>query len=252
MWGSKLVVLHVLDHPHDRELELDCGNPCYPIDPRDLAWENLLCDIGPLFSEATLLLAEGDPAEAIVRTAAEEGCDLIVLGIARDAPLRRFLSDRTADRVLRRTDRPVLIVKDRARGYYRNIVVAADFSEQSRVALEAAAGIFPNRVLTLLHAYDEGLLSAPAVRRMALQRLRDLVGEARLAAHRHAPRIVAERGEPAMLLRDYALARRVDLMVLGVHRQPRMMELVVGSTAKTIIDEAPCDLLVLPEPARLG
>ncbi len=58
------------------------------------------------------LVREGDPAETIVRTAAEESADLIALTVAPKSEGRYVMFGRVAEAVLRRADRPVLVVRE--------------------------------------------------------------------------------------------------------------------------------------------
>jgi nucleotide-binding universal stress UspA family protein len=153
-WQAKLVVLHVLEQgPSGAELT---ALPSWrrPLDPLRVARKQLLDDIGGLAETATVLIDEGEAADAILRTAEVEACDLVLTGVARDEPLGRLVLGTSVDRLLRRSRVPVLVVKKRARQPYRRIVVATDFSDSSRHALEAAARYFPDATLTIFHAYN--------------------------------------------------------------------------------------------------
>jgi universal stress protein A len=56
-------------------------------------------------------LAEGEPAEEILRLTRTLGCDLIVMGTHGRTGLGRFLTGSVAEEVLRKADCPVLVVK---------------------------------------------------------------------------------------------------------------------------------------------
>lgn len=56
-------------------------------------------------------LAEGDPAEEILRLATETHCDMIVLGTHGRTGLERLLMGSVAEQVVRRAPCPVLTVK---------------------------------------------------------------------------------------------------------------------------------------------
>lgn len=58
------------------------------------------------------LVKVGPPARRIVQAAGEEGADLIVMASRGYGPLRQVLLGSTTERVLHRTDRPVLVVRD--------------------------------------------------------------------------------------------------------------------------------------------
>lgn len=54
---------------------------------------------------------EGNPAEEVLRFAEEEGVDMIVVGSHGRTGLSRMLMGSVAEEVVRRADRPVLVVK---------------------------------------------------------------------------------------------------------------------------------------------
>lgn len=252
-WRSALVALHVLDTPASSLPEADC-RPSWPaVEPRSLAWKRLIADVGTVTSKATLLIREGDPTEAILHTADTENCGLIVLGITQDAVLDRIFLDRTIDRLLRRSRVPVLVVRERSRRPYRDIVVATDFSDVSRRALEAAARMFPGQAPTVFHAYEapfSGLTADPRAcrqdyRDIAMQQCRAFLARVRRPAAWWPERVVVENGSPTLLLRTYVRDLDVDLVILGMHRRHAILELIAGSVAKTIIDDVPCDVLVI-------
>ncbi|HXV50076.1 MAG TPA: universal stress protein, partial [Candidatus Binatia bacterium] len=57
--------------------------------------------------------------------------------------MKDLLLGTTAERVVRKGDRPVLVVKRAADAPYRRVVVGVDFSEDSRYALELALRLAP-------------------------------------------------------------------------------------------------------------
>jgi len=57
------------------------------------------------------VLSEEDPVTAILRTQAELGCDLIILGTHGVTGVRRWFSGSEAEEVVRRAPCPVLVVK---------------------------------------------------------------------------------------------------------------------------------------------
>ena len=59
----------------------------------------------------TIRYEYGDPAAGIIRIAAEEGCDLIVMGTHGRTGVRRWLMGSVAEKVMRGASCPVLTVK---------------------------------------------------------------------------------------------------------------------------------------------
>jgi nucleotide-binding universal stress UspA family protein len=255
-WQSSLIVLHVVE---DRELSIPdaAGLPSWrrPADPLDIARKHLLVDVDALPTRPTMRIAEGNPAEVILCSADAERCDLIAIGIGRDESLGHFLLSRTADRLFRRSPVPLLVVKDRPRRPYSNIVFATDLSDSSRHALETAARLFSGQRLTIFHAYrpPSGLITETALHRQHRMEVEQevrafLAGVDKSAPGWQQPHVVIEDGAPNFLLRDYVRDKEVDLLVLGTHGRSPLFEMLLGSTAKAIMDDVSCDALVIREP----
>jgi nucleotide-binding universal stress UspA family protein len=68
------------------------------------------------------------------------------------------------------------------------------------------------------------------------------------AAIRKRARPLIEFGTPSALLRDYVRDRDIDLVVLGTHGRSAFFEALIGSVAKQIMGELPCDALVVRDP----
>lgn len=255
-WQSSLMVLHVVE---DRDLSIPdaAGLPSWrrPADPLDIVRKQLLADVEALPARPTVRIAEGNPVEAILRSADAEKSDLIAIGVGRDGSLGHFMLDRTADRLLRRSRVPLLVVKDRPRRPYKNIVFATDLSDLSRYALETTARLFSGQRLTIFHAYrpPSELITESAVHRQYRMEVEQevlafLTGVEKSASGWQQPHVLIEDGAPNFLLRDYVRDKEVDLLVLGTHGRSPFFEIILGSTAKVIMDDVPCDVLVIREP----
>lgn len=257
-WRSKLVILHVLEGDHLRDADAVVPSWRRPPDPFAIAQRRLIEDVGTAAETAAIVIEEGDPAEAIQRTAETRGCDLIVTGVARDELFGRFALGTTVDQLLRNSSLPVLVVKRRARRAYRDVLVATDFSEASRHSLEMTARYFPDQALTIFHAYDpplSGFASDPASYRRQYRTAVEEQYEAFVSGtpsadliRKHA-RPLLEFGAPDKLLRDCCSESNIDLVVLGTEGRGALFELLVGSVAKQIMAELPCDALVVRESA---
>ncbi len=255
-WQAELVALHVLE-----EEKSVTGSPIpswrRPPDPQPIAERRLLADLQGFKARPTVIVEKGDPAEVMLRVAAEQGCDLIVTGLARDELFGRFTPGATVERLLRQSTLPLLIVKDRAHAPYLDIVVAADFSDSARLALETALDFFPDRQLTVFHAYDApmaGLVGdAETYRRsygtFAEAEMSKFLKTVRMPEGRVPVKSLIEWGEPGRLLRELANYRHIDLVVLGTHGRNALLEVFVGSVAKQILAQLPCDALVVPRSA---
>jgi len=112
-YGARLIILHAVE-------TLGAENVTYgeavsrpqPDSYRQRLWNDLHQVRVPDPDVAVeYVLSEGDPVEAILRTAAEQDCDLIVMGSHGRHGLRRLLEGSVAERVVRDAPCPVLVVK---------------------------------------------------------------------------------------------------------------------------------------------
>jgi len=262
-WQAQLTVIHALASPEDSSLFgslRDLPSWRRPPDPVQKARGRIYGDL--VHEDPGIDIAvhveTGSPAEVVLRAARASQAGLIVTGVARDELLARMFLGDTVDRLIRKSPVPILIVRDRAFEPYHHMLVATDFSEPSRVALETAIGFFPDAGISLFHAYDApfaGYLGHTEIEKQLDGYGKDaadkFLAEAGLApdAARKVSRMI-EHGVPEGLLRDYAESSRRHLTVVGTHGGGMVYETLIGSTARKIIDAVPGDVLLVPDPAR--
>lgn len=258
-WQAELIAVHALERASNYASAREHSLPSWrrPPDMKTVVEQQLRRDMLQAAPNVTAIVEEGEPSDVILRTAAKYQCELIVTGIARDETLGRFGLGATVDRLLKRSRVPLLIVKQRVRGPYGNILVTTDLSESSRHALRGAMGFFPDHRLSILHAFDPpmaGMTGDPARYRedykdMIAGDYQTFLDETGLAPEqaRNFHHLV-EYGHPSLLVRQYATDRGVDLVVLGTHGRSGFLDILIGSTAKEILSELSCDALVIREP----
>lgn len=260
-WGADLVVVHAVEQEESGlASELARRLPVWRTrqDAARMVEEGLRLDMRGANPTFRVVVEKATPERLILDTAAREGCDLIVTGVARDEPLGRFGLGHTVDRLLKKSRVPELIVRQRLRGPYGRVVAAIDFSAASRHALRTAAAFFPHQWLDAFHAYQLPALGLhldqaahrEAVRAPAAAHCADFVAAAGLpAARRLEMDVVVERGQPLDLLLDYVREKAVDLVVLGRHERGPLADFLIGSVARDVLCALPCDVLIVPEPA---
>jgi nucleotide-binding universal stress UspA family protein len=258
-WHAKLVAIHALD-PVDQMPEAralwDAPSWRRPPNPLRVARDRLHADLFDQPGDIDVLVETGKPADIILDAARRSGSDLIVTGVARDEALGRNLLGDTVDHLMRRSPVPLLIVRSRCNRPYDKIVVATDFSRSSGHAVEAAYHFFPKADFTLFNGYDlpfSGFLEKREIReefdRMETETCDAFLKEAGVPAAT-AQRFVRmiEHGVPEILLREYMKQRPAHLTVVGSHGGGAIYEILIGSTARKIIDAVPGDVLLVREP----
>lgn len=204
--------------------------------------------------EVEILIEQADPAELILATLERIPCDLIVTGMARDEAVGRVNLGATVNTLVHATDVPVLVVKSRPWNNYERIIVATDFSEGSRAALEAAAVLFPQAQITLFHAFDvvyeafvdDKAAARAATHRKAMEKSRAFIAAAGLDDAVKARIIpVCDYGYAGTLLSDLALADEVDLVVLGTASRSGLAGFLLGSTGQRLATELSVDVMLV-------
>jgi nucleotide-binding universal stress UspA family protein len=111
--GAKLIILHVQEPPFAYGGgELYMGIP----DPDEDALRRMLSEVAPTDGQIPFerRMVQGEPAEAIVRTAEEEMVDMIVMSTHGRTGLMRMLMGSVAEEVVRKAKCPVVTVKGTA------------------------------------------------------------------------------------------------------------------------------------------
>lgn len=251
-WQAPLTALHVLDPTASPDQTLDWVSGASDEQLMRVAQRQLAQDLAASGATATLRLVRSDrPASAIRETAASTQADLVITGISGNETLGRFLLGSTVESLARALAPPLLVVRRRAHGPYRRIVVACDFSEPARHALLSAARLFPGRELVLYHAHGlalSALADAPASCDTCTT-IERTDGAAFLAQTPlpagQAVRQHIECGAVASRLPRHVREHDIDLVVIGSHGRSGLVGLLLGSTAARLMDWLPCDTLLV-------
>lgn len=250
-WSAELVVLTVLEGPQAPDQAF------LPDSERQrMAQRQLEIELADAAVPVRFHIAQGEPASAIRGLAAAENVGLIVTGMARNETFGRFLVGTTVDHLARAATQPLLVVRTRARKAYQHVVVATDFSDSSRHALQAAARFFPEREVTLYHAYTlplSGLADEASHERTSRDIERGecaafLAGSDLPAQARGRLRVVIEHGAPETALTRFVREQDVDLTVLGTHGRTGLKNVVLGSVAARLLNWLPCDTMIVRQP----
>jgi nucleotide-binding universal stress UspA family protein len=116
---------------------------------------------------------------------------------------------------------------------------------------------FPDQTLQLLHALGvphPGTVTnlPPQIESLKQTREIELAGFVTATvlpedARRQLVKLV-EYGQPARLVREHVRDRGTDLVVLGTRGRGAVLEALIGSTAKSILQSLACDALVVRGP----
>jgi nucleotide-binding universal stress UspA family protein len=209
----------------------------------------------------TLLEEELSVPSAIVRVAAAQPSDLIVLGAHGRSGFSRLVLGSVANKVLKTAARPVVVVpppaQEGAAPALRRIACAIDFSTASLYALDIAAALAEKSGarLTAVHVVETGggVLEVAGADASPYRTTRVELAQASLAAAiSPGVRAVCDVDELLAVGKPYREILRVvaeqqaDLLVLGTHGVGTNDPTVFGATAQHVIRQAPCPVLAVP------
>jgi nucleotide-binding universal stress UspA family protein len=218
-------------------------------------------DAGP--KKVEFRAAVGKPSTEILREAAAQHADLIVVSSHGRSGIRKMFFGSTTERVLRETPVPVLITPDakpqstslsELARHINHILVPVDMSGASRHQLTVAAGLAEALAAGLIVSYVlEPIFVSPSVRMAmpATDAARRADAEDKLAALAASvtPRVHLETmvvtGDPSEEIITLAEARNANLIVVGLHSSgmlgPRM-----GSVTYRVLCRTNALVLALP------
>jgi len=223
--------------------------------------------IRSIASRAKFEIRVGKPHEEIVETARKRHADVIVVGPHDDRHARSRWFGATAERIVRTSPTPVLVVVDPPARPPRTVLVPVSESRLTESIL-AWASLFAETFdaeVKLLHVWSESLYAYVgsmahagasddlAAQRVVEQELHEATNHwlSDLTAAgfqgRRASAIV-RHGEVADVALDIAAAAQADLIVMGRSGGFAIAPSPFGSTLRTVLHRAPCSVFVVSEP----
>lgn len=206
--------------------------------------------------------------EAIIRRAAATHADLIVAGIDTERHLAPSLLRFTDWELLRNSPVPVLLVKKGA-AYHRPVILAAvdpshSLDKPARLdnAILGVSGTLSRALkgrLHAVHAYGAVPTAIRPRRAMNAEAAATLTREVEAAAFKRCDRLFHGYDipktrrhllaiPPADAIEDVAVRLPADIVAIGAISRSGWQRLLIGNTAEALLDQLPCDLLIVKPP----
>ncbi|MGK7294448.1 MAG: universal stress protein [Candidatus Wenzhouxiangella sp. M2_3B_020] len=258
--GAKLDIVHVVDPDRPEtlvEAEMGLG--------RDLLEEQRGSLLDRFEIRARTHMFEGEAFQGIASAIDRLEPDLLVIGAYRRRLLQDTFVGTTAERAIRRSGIPVLMVNTDAEQSYVHILAGVDLSSNSAAALRTALELGLNRdaVLSVLYLFEAPATGSIALGSLSRSEIRNYVAdEQKLAAKaldafleftgvERAQRIVRHAGTSIVTgIEAVAGDLGADLLVVGAGAGSGVGRMLLGSTAFDILATSPRDVLIVPRPKR--
>lgn len=211
----------------------------------------------------SIVLADGNPATAIIDEARRRQVDLIAMGTRGLEPLRGLLLGSVASRVARSSPTPVWVMGPQAAmplalGRRLSLLVAVDGSAQAAHAAAWVGGMAAHlgetaiELLSVQPAFSpfEGMLDAAAG---DFHHWGQGLGEAAIAAAREHLGAIAsqataavETGDASAMILAHAAEIAADVIVVAPQGSNALEQAVLGSVSQSILQAARCPVLIVP------
>lgn len=246
----RLILLHAFSYapPHRYAVSVDwMVRELRERAKHQLGMAKLRLDRGGVSSEIVLTPGLEEPAVEILATAAKLKNPIMVLGTHARTSLDRFLIGSTAEKVLRRSNDPVITVGPQASPYWnrpiRNMLLATDLKERSLAPLPVLRSLWSNEShLLVLHvASPDAIVAGASWEAPIREKL-----ERSLRAHALGARVEYKHvvcSSPSKAIHDTAIACNVDLVAIGAHLARASTSHGPTGTALEIVMSAPCAVL---------
>ncbi len=262
--GAKLEILHVLeDWPDQEPAGLPLSLPLKSLlrKAAEAARERLQRQTERAIGDAPppeLRVEVGKDFVVIIRRARQIEADLIVVGAHGSHFVRDLFLGTTAEKVVRKGDRPVLVVKKASGTPYRRVLIPTDFSDASRQAFLAALDIAPGARFDLLHVYrlwGAGRLGLAAagdreltkyhaqLQETAEIQMTEFLKDLDPASRRLTRHLL--QGHPPTLIPAQATELGSDLVAVGTEGVSGLPYHLLGSVTEHVMRHAACDVLAV-------
>ncbi|MBM3858237.1 MAG: universal stress protein [Verrucomicrobia bacterium] len=249
---SKLVLLHVIPGAVDAPLELERLQA--PIREQFADWEKEILTAGLRVDKS--IIAHGTPFDRIIHWADVEDVNVIFVGSEQKSTDSPFRLGVTPERLIRKSDKPVWVVKPGSPALPRKILCAVDFSDPSRRALTNAIHLARqlDADLTVLHVLDTALAAfaqtpSPAAEELARkQQERQKEFDGFLAGfHLNGVRVTPSlrAGGPSWEILNAVRDTGCDLLVMGSVGRTGLPRILLGSVAEKVVRELPCSVITV-------
>jgi universal stress protein E len=250
---ARLVLLHVVD-------------PAQPVRAMRrkiararLVLETRVRELAGMGYSATAMVRVGKPYRAIANVATELHADLIVLGPYRRRPGDSILGT-TAEQIIGKALRPVLIVNTAPRRPYGNVLLTADRSGvfAGVMRMTEKLGLLEGANASIVQALEPAMRTSLLVAGVSQRQVDEYVRSAKQSSAETLARqldsvgldpsrfrIIHRITSPFRAIDDAAAGTRSDLVVVGASRFPRLKRMLLGSVSNEVQRNLARDVLVV-------
>ncbi len=263
-FGSKLYILHVLEKPHllfyEEGAELLLSSDEYEtlLKVEKEAEQKMLEKLQELSNnlknegiENEIILQTGEVVDTILDVADEKDIDFTILGSHKHGLLDMLLLGSTAEMVIQKSNRSVLVIKGQPISSISKIVCGYDFLPNSQEALDVAkilAKKFHAEIRIVHGDTDEGFAHSKSVYQSVLEKKIKLLDQLKekLENEEHikvSVEIIKKDPETAIL--ETIEEFKPDIAILGRRKTSKVKRMFLGTTASKVVRNSPVPVMLV-------
>lgn len=216
--------------------------------------QNLLKPFSSASSVNTSVLL-GRAADEIIRFTKENQGDLIIAGAHGQYYVSDHVLGTTSGDIVRQGNTPVLLIKKEPSFSYNKILIATDFSEASKKAVEFAFQCFPDARFQLLHIVDiyyrqflnvddVGKNERNSPTKDIFKKLDDFLKSCKVKPEKFEKKLIGGYLADAIIMQSKNWG--ADLLVFGTQGRSKLHYFLMGSVAKRLLQLSNIDMLAVP------
>ena len=220
-----------------------------------------LGEINDLIKSEGLKTAEpvlefGSPFDKIIQTAENINANVILIGSGEKSKNDTFQLGITAEKIIRKSDKPVLVVKKDKPLNIKNILCPVDFSPESKRALKNAITIARRlkselTIFSVSELYDPGSMGIKVdwdeendkALVEHIKNFNSFLKDFNLTDLNWNKEI--KGGDPAIEILDSISRYKSDFLIMGTAGKSRVRRLIMGSVTEKVISEVPCSFMTM-------
>ena len=200
------------------------------------------------------IIEYGNAVDSILQKAVDKSVGLILTGSGSKAEKKKFKRGSTAAKLMRRSSKPVWVVKSDTQSNLSNILCPVDFSEPSKCALNNAILLsrFFNANLTILGVYEpyssfserfKNDIEDENIRRLKEieTKMNSFIDGFDLTGVTH--QIIIKAGLPDEQILKSIEENKHDLLIMGSQGRSGLNRFVLGSVTEKVTRNVPCSFI---------
>jgi len=202
------------------------------------------------------IIEYGNTFDRIMTCAEDEGVNLILFSNFIEQQNGKYSMDVVAEKLVRKSDKPVWIVRDGDRTFPNAMLCTVDFSDASRRALSNAIKIartFKKRlyILNIMKPVENNFSPRYSIdfeeENKKIARENKKLFEEFLAEFNFTDvdyETIIEKGEPASEILSFVSRKNIDLLFMGATGKTFLQRVLLGSVTEKLIRELPCSMVI--------